>query len=248
MSRVDYYREVLRNLSDWDAFLLQESGLPGPRGNLELAHAVADEGNGELFVRYLSYDPQQAPTNSPYEFLAFCGVVGMGRLLAEGRLELFETLRQCASDPRWRMREGVAQALQRLGRGDMGSLLAEMERWSKGTFLEKRAAAAALSEPELLGEGEHVLRVLRILDDITASIASGEDRRSEEFRVLRQGLGYCWSVVVAALPEEGKRIMEKWLAHEDRDVLWIMRQNLRKKRLARLDAEWVESWKAQLGV
>ena len=139
-------------------------------------------------------------------------------------------------------------ALQRLGRVDMDSLLQEMEQWSKGNLLKKRAAAAALCEPSLLREEKHVERVLQILDQITASIQSVEDRKSDEFKALRKGLGYCWSVAVVALPEEGKKMMEKWFSSEDKDALWIMKQNLRKKRLARMDAGWVESWKEQLGM
>jgi 3-methyladenine DNA glycosylase AlkC len=242
------YRETLRTLEDWDSFLLEESGLPGPRGNLELAQAVADEGDETLFRRYLSFDAEKAPVNSPYEFLAFCGAVGLGRLLAEGKTEVLETLRLCASDPRWRMREGVAMALQRFGEKDMDALLREMEQWSQGNLLEKRAAAAALCEPKLLREREQVKRVLQILDEITASLHGVENRRSDEFQALRKGLGYCWSVAVAALPEEGKAMMEKWLADDDKDVRWIMKENLKKNRLARVDGRWVESWKARLGV
>jgi hypothetical protein len=33
----------------------------------------------------------------------------------------------------------------------------------------------------------------------------------------------------------------------DRDVRWIMKENLKKKRLARVDAEWVAAWKERLG-
>jgi hypothetical protein len=51
---------------------------------------------------------------------------------------------------------------------------------------------------------------------------------------------------VSALPETGKRMMERWLTHDDRDIRWIMRQNLGKKRLERMDAEWVSTWKSQL--
>jgi len=248
MNKVDEYRETLRTLENWDLFLLRESGLPGKRANLELAQAVADEGAEELFERYLTFDPSKAPVNSPHEFLAFCGVVGLGRLLSEGKMEILKTLRPYASDPRWRIREGVAMALQRLGQVDMDSLLEEMEKWSKGNLLEKRAAAAALCEPKLLREEKYVERVLRILDEITASIQSVEDRKSDEFKALRKGLGYCWSVAVVVLPEEGKKMMERWFSSDDKDVLWIMKENLRKKRLARMDAEWVERRKVQLGM
>jgi hypothetical protein len=248
MSKVDKYREILRTLENWDLFLLRESGLPGKRANLELAQAVADEGSEEVFERYLSFDPGKAPVNSPYEFLAFCGVVGLGRLLSEGKMKVLKTLRPYASDPRWRIREGVAMALQRLGQVDMDLLLREMEQWSKGNLLEKRAAAAALCEPKLLREGKHIERTLQILDEITTSIQSTEDRKSAEFKALRKGLGYCWSVAAVALPVEGKKMMERWFSSDDKDVLWIMKENLRKKRLTRMDAGWVEKWKVRLGM
>ena len=35
--------------------------------------------------------------------------------------------------------------------------------------------------------------------------------RADALKTLRQGLGYCWSVAVAALPETGKPLMERWL-------------------------------------
>ena len=73
-----------------------------------------------------------------------------GRLLAEGRQELLGELRRRASDPRWRLREAVAMSLQRLGEQDMEALLSEMDSWSRGSFLEQRAAVAALCEPSLL--------------------------------------------------------------------------------------------------
>ena len=189
MPKLEEYREALRALDNWDSFLLQESGLPGPRGNIELARAVAEEGDEELFRRYLAYDEQRAPTNSPEEFLAFCGVLGLGRLLAEGRTERLTTLRDCASDGRWRVREAVAMALQRWGQTNMDLLLQEMEVWSKGSLLEQRAAAAALCEPGLLKDTDDASRVLEVLDGITASIEGMEARASEQFKALRKGLG-----------------------------------------------------------
>jgi hypothetical protein len=56
-------------------------------------------------------------------------------------------LRQFASDSRWRIREAVAMALQRVGDINIEFLLQEMEEWSKGNLFEKRAAIAALCEP-----------------------------------------------------------------------------------------------------
>jgi len=241
VSKVEHYRQILHTLDEWDPFLLQESGLPGPRANLELLQAVADEGSETQFCRWLTLGPDRAPVNSPEQFLAVCGVVGLGRLLAEGDRTVLPILRGYASDPRWRMREGVAMALQRLGDRDMDALLAEMEGWSRGNWLEKRAAAAGLCEPRLLTRPEHAQRVLQILDGITTSVAAAEDRKSDTFKTLRQALGYCWSVAVAALPAEGKATMEKWLPVADPDVAWIMKENLKKKRLQRIAPAWVDA-------
>ena len=73
-----------------------------------------------------------------------------------------------------------------------------------------------------------------------------EDRRGEDFLTLRKGLGYCWSVAVAALPAEGKALMEKWLVKPDKDVRWIMKENLKKNRLVRMDAGWVKKWRGKI--
>ena len=238
----EVYRQRLRELADWDQFLLKESGLPGPRANLELVQAVADEGTLDLFQRYLSFTPDRASTNSPEVFLAVCGVVGLGRSLAEGDLDQLAVLHDCANDPRWRVREAVAMGLQRWGDVDMSALLKAMGDWAKGPLLERRAAVAAVCEPRLLKDPKHAKRVLKLLDTITTSIVRETDRTAEDFKTLRQALGYCWSVAVVALPTEGKQVMEKWLINPDANVAWIMRENLKKNRLQRMDAKWVKEW------
>ena len=243
MNKTENYRQTLATLSDWEPYLLQESGLPGPRGNLELAQVVADEGDRSLFEHFLAFTPEIAPTNDPHEFLAFCGVVGLGRLLAEGDEKILDQLRPFASDPRWRLREGVAMALQRLGKQDMRRLLDAMQTWSTGNWLEKRAAAAALAEPPLLHNEKDALEALRILDQITASMENSSETKNERFKILQQGMGYCWSVVVAAVPQPGKRLMEKWLACPDPAIQRIMQENLKKNRLVRMDPAWVEKWR-----
>jgi HEAT repeat protein len=118
--RVDGYRAQLRQLRDWEEFLKAHSGLPGPRANLELVQAVGDEADSELLWRLSA---------SSDEFLALCGAAGLGRVAATEPTAL-PWLKELASDPRWRVREGVAIALQRLGRANMPRLLAEMDEWS----------------------------------------------------------------------------------------------------------------------
>lgn len=241
MKKAEKYRQVLAGLENWEPYLLAESGLPGPRANLELVQVVADMGDQGLFDRLLAYyGPSEAPVNTPGEFLGLCGVVGLGQLLAGGKTSELDRLQEYANDPRWRMREGVCMALQRYGRQDMDSLFEAMEKWSCGTLLERRAAACALCHPELLEDQANAERILHLLNEITATILAEPDRRSADFKTLRKGLGYCWSVAVAAYPERGKPVFEAWLHCQDKDVQWVMKENLRKARLKRMDALWVE--------
>jgi hypothetical protein len=236
MSRIDEYRRTLQQLENWIPFLLKESGLPGPRGNLELAHAVAWEGAKKQFEQLLSFEAEE---NTPEVFLVFCGVMGLGKL-AGSQPEYFQRLYKYASDPRWRIREAVATGLQLAGDQDMDRLLREMQKWSKGHWYKKRAAAAALAEPRLLREPKHAKQVLQIMDEITAAIQTASEEKDEGFKVLRQGMAYCWSVAIAAMPEAGKPMVQKWLDSPDKHIRWIMKENLKKNRLVKMDADWVK--------
>ncbi len=109
-----------------------------------------------------------------------------------------------------------------------------------------RAAAASLCEPRLLKQKECAKQTLALLDQITASILSANDRKTDEFRALKKGMGYCWSVAVAANPAAGMPLMEHWFSATDKDIRWIMRENLKKKRLERMNAEWVRHSRRQL--
>ncbi|HEX9261283.1 MAG TPA: hypothetical protein VF893_02015 [Candidatus Bathyarchaeia archaeon] len=240
-SKVAFYVEKLESSKNWDEYLLAESGLPGPRGNLELAQAFAEIGDERLIRKYISIRLEEAPTNSAMVFLTVCGVVGLGTLINRGKMTYLKTLDRFASDPRWRVREAVAIALQRVGDENISLLLREAKRLSCGNFFEKRAAAAALCEPRLLTSEGIGSAVLDLLDEITHSIAGLEVdvKDKEAFEVLKKGLAYCWSVAVVACPEKGKKLMEKWMLTKDRNIAWIMKENLKKNRLLKMDKEWV---------
>jgi len=236
MSKLDDYKQTLRTLNDWVPFLKKNSGLPGPRGNLELAYAVADTGTQKQFEHFLTFDGEE---NTPEVFVLFCGVVGLGKLAAS-EPELFNRLREYASDLRWRIREAVPTGLQSTGDQDMDLLLREMKTWSTGNWYEKRAAAATLAEPRLLKQPKQAKEVLRIMDTITTSMERDTESRDESYKILRQGMGYCWSVAIVALPEVGKPLMKKWLETPDKDIHWMMKENLKKNRLVKMDADWVK--------
>jgi hypothetical protein len=224
-ARVEQYRAALREVVDLEGYLAAHSGLPGPRGNLELAMAAAEE---------LDHATLERLARSEDEFEVFCGVVGLGRAIVEGRRDLVPALRAHANDRRWRVREAVAMALQRWGEDDVTAMLDEAASWIAGSRLEQRAAAAGTCEPRLLREPALVRRVLALLDGITASLPGAPDRRTEEYRTLRQALGYCWSVAIAADPVDGLPAFARWRRSADPDVGWVVRENLKKARLQKV--------------
>jgi len=249
MGKVEDYRNVLQSLelADWDDYLRANSNLPGPRGNLELAAAVAEEAPAEWLISRAYCHLEGVAENTPECFVCCCAVQGLGRLLADGDSRARAILKRLASDSRWRMRESVAMAYQRLGDVDMPGLLDIATELAADGPLEQRAAAAALAEPRLLHDPAHAPRVVTILDTITNSIATASERKTGAFRALRKGMGYCWSVVIVAYPEVARPSFERWLESKDPDVRWVLKENLKKKRLQRMDAAWVERCVASLG-
>jgi hypothetical protein len=206
---------------------------------------VAEEATPRQIEALLSVPRDEAPENSAGVFLVFCGVAALGKRVAAGDHSQLPRLRAYASDPRWRVREAVAIALQYFGDADVHGLLREMRRWSTGSWYEQRAAVAALCEPRLLHDPKVAAAVLAILDAITRDIAANPSA-SEAFKTLRKSMGYCWSVAIAASPEAGKALMAKWMRSSSRDVRWLLKQNLSKNRLRQMDAAWVARCLKQL--
>jgi hypothetical protein len=215
------------------AYLTERSGLPGPRANLELLYAFGDVAPAALVVRLA--DDEDV-------YLRCCGTAALGRLILEapdeaGRARLEATLTSRAADPSWRVREGAAMAGQRIGAASPEALAALVGRWlDTGEPLVARAAIAAVCEPPILRPSA-LLRAAALdacdrATDLLRSIP-GPARRDPDVRTLRLGLAYCWSVAVAASPEEGlPRFLA--LATDDPDVAWLVAQNRTKNRLATL--------------
>jgi hypothetical protein len=64
-----------------------------------------------------------------------------------------------------------------------------------------------------------------------------ERRRGQPFQTLKKGLSYALSVMTAALPEEGFRLLEKWAESSDPDIRRALVKNLKKKRLEAADPD-----------
>ena len=227
-------------------YLASNSDLPGPRGNLEVAEAFADviedrakeesETLWNLCTKLTAFSPVEAPVNNPKEFLVFCGAQGIGVLGSSTMYyqKALSRLKELANDPRWRTREGVAMALQRLIRKQPERTLKHLESWiEKDNWLVMRAVAAGVAEPANLKERSMAESALELHRKIFAQILAAEGRRPNEFKTLRQALGYCLSVVICAIPKEGFEYMQQIVDSQDADVLQIVKENLKKNRLIR---------------
>jgi hypothetical protein len=234
-------------ISQVRTLLEENSGLPGPRANLELmysfARSVADmrveDWQWDFLVEMANTSVANGPVNSSREFLPVCGLAALGALYGNGlprsrRRAALSTLHACATDPRWRVREGVAMALQLIGESDAAALRDIVIDWlPEPSPLLMRAIAAGLAHPPLLSDEEFCAFCLETARTILSWVSRAEPaaRKDDSFRVLRQGMGYALSVFVAHSAGAGFALMRKFAALRDKDIAWIIRENLKKKRL-----------------
>lgn len=220
--------------------LQKESRLPGPRANLELLQQFVAECTSEQADQCLASLRQPIPADSPTEFVAMCGVAASGKLIASGDNTYFSHVQHAARHASWRVREAAAIALQVIGRKSRQALLDLIATWDSPTLLDKRCIAAGLCEPDLLQETEFAKQALRILDDYILDFESERNTKTEDYKTLKKGLGYCLSVAVAAHPSEGKALFEGWMQSASSEVRWVLNENLKKSRLRQMDADWVD--------
>jgi hypothetical protein len=252
----DAYREKIERLrSDWrklEAYLLRESGLPGPRGNLELAAAFSDvleraealPAEKERMRAWLALSSDEAPTNSKAEYLVFCAAEALGveylQATEADRADVFARLRAASRDPRWRTREAVCNAFQRIGERDFDEVRRMFAWWiERANMLDQRAIVAALAHPPILTDEGRVAFCLEIaaraLEGLEKLPRAG--RATEEHRVLKKAMEFVVSVYTAAAPDAGFRFLSKWASSEDVDIKKIVAANIRKSRLAKLYPE-----------
>ncbi|MCL2823809.1 MAG: hypothetical protein FWD57_07450, partial [Polyangiaceae bacterium] len=239
-----------------EPYLLDHSGLPGPRANLELASTLAKQAadfleNPTWYARLLDWattPPEQIDTNHPRVFLTFAAIQTLGAAFTSAtpacRATIKSVLNQAANDPRWRVREACAIALQEIGMQSSEELLAILRAWMAApSLLELRAALAALAHPPILND-EHIANYF--FDTAGAAYSRWEslspmEAKSESAKTLRKALEYAPSVLVAAHPTRGFQMLEDWANTERVDMAKIVAANLRKARLARRYPDQVES-------
>jgi hypothetical protein len=229
----------MNNITHSIEYLLANSGLPGPRSNLNLLYSFAKDATPDEVKACLSYCNNDLK-NSPEEFVAVCGIVGYCVLNTHDIQHVMHFLRPYASHKSWRIREAVAMGIQEISENNMDTVLAGLFPWLDGNELEKRALVAALCEPKLLKSRIHNLRILEFLTKLTLEFNPIQGRLSDRQDTLRKTLGYGWSVLIVSIPEEGKKALEKMASLGGKHIRWIVRENLKKNRLRNMDSAWVE--------
>jgi hypothetical protein len=241
-------RAFTGNRRPLEYYLREQSHFPGTRANLELVNSLSDllaavvseqPDQVWMLLNYLVQDEKTVVSNTPDEFVVLCGVVAFGACATvrqEWYTEVFEILEHFACSSSWRVREGVSMALQRmLPVNPQKTIEYLIELAKKGNCFQQRASIAAIAEPSLLQTPAIIDAALVIqrlvverLHALPATI-----RKRNDVRALRQSLGYTLSVAAAAAPEEGFALMRDCAKWGDPDINWILRENLKKKRLAK---------------
>ena len=235
------------SLKQLQALLEENSGLPGPRANLELVASFAEavsrmhleDWQWDYLMETAATSPTKAPENTPRAYVSVCSLVALGALYGTGlprprRRAALSAIKAAAGDLRWRVREAAAMALQHIGEADRGVLRGIVTDWlPDASALELRAIAAGLAHPPILTDDDFTDFCLDTARTILAVVSrmDAKGRRQESFKVLRQGMGYALSVFVARRPGAGFTLMRKSAAIRDADIAWIIRENLKKKRL-----------------
>ena len=210
--------------------ILEKSNLPSPRANLELLYAFIENASEEEIASCLNVEYKEK--NTPEEFALMCGIAARIHQDAKKCQKVVVDLRPFANHESWRVREGICFGFQK----SKGLLTAEQMKQDlkilkNGSPLELRTYIATLSEPALLNGYIDPNELLEEMIQMTIDAFNSTDKLSEDLKVLRKALGYCFSV---ALCGEGadKSKFEKLFEHaENKYIKWIIQENLKKKRL-----------------
>jgi len=226
--------------------LIANSNLPGKRANLELAFAMADcfgtgdlnESNWRMLAEWARIAPDDAPTNHPKEFLPFCAILSLGSSYSlasqKNKAKFIDIIKNAASDPRWRIREASAMGFQRIAEKDFNVTKKLFSEWiKKATFSEKRAILVALAHPPILNNEENVAFCFQIADEVLQGLLdlNRSDEETEEYTILKKGLGFTLSVYVAYSPRKGFLFLKEWAQKGNDEIRKIIKTNLSKSRL-----------------
>ena len=221
-------------------YILTNSKLPGRRANLELLYEFKIHASQESVSACLSLKDYDL-INTPEEFAMMCGVVGYCELNRENVDDVFELLEEYAQSESWRVRESVAMGIQYMLILNEDKSLKAIKGWFNKTDFHRRAMIAGLCTPRLQLIETISRETAFILEQLMKDVLAWQGKLSEEQKALRKALGYCWSIAIEANPSQLKPLFKKYYKYENKNIIWILKSNLKKNRLVKLDEKWVHS-------
>ena len=78
---------IISDLEKLERFVIENSNLPGPRANLELAFALSEVcENIDVLLKWTEICVAQADANDPRSFLPFCAAVCLGNCIQKQKI------------------------------------------------------------------------------------------------------------------------------------------------------------------
>lgn len=225
-------------------YLEENSGLPGPRGNLELAFTFGDfcreyaeKYRKEVWDMCLQFSESEILDlkDDPSVFTPFCGILGLGAagsLSGQRCRKAFKQLRPLSSHSNWRIREAVPKAINSMLFTQTDVVLDEIRGWiGEDNWLPMRSVAAGMIESGKIADETLARQALELHHEILIKVHENFRQKDDAFTALRKGLAFTLSVAVMSLPGPGFELMRSLLKLGDSNIEWIIRENLKKSRL-----------------
>ncbi|MGO8999495.1 MAG: hypothetical protein ACLQVI_39725 [Polyangiaceae bacterium] len=235
--------------------LARMGGLPGPRVNSGVVLAFANECAARgtkadaLVAKMATLDVDAAPGASKYEILPVCGVAALGARAASdaAAMRALATLHDCAEDLRFRVRDGVADALARIGEVRGEPLVHDLASWMDGYF-HAAAVLRALADPRWLTRIKSASAVVERLDEgfELAKNAPRATARYPGFKALIDALTVAPVEAAARFGVPVFELLARWSASKDPTLRDVVSKVLDAPKLAGRFAEEVTRTKAAL--
>ncbi len=232
-------------------FLVTNSGLPGPRGNLTLAAEASrliamDWATKRGFLKGLII----GWLASGDEYLLFVTHSAIGHVLSGNPEEVewaVPILYEANFSPLWRAREGVTFALEALLEDRSDLALSLIDKWCKPRDpIVVRNSIVALAHPTQLRRNNAQLDALERYNGVGMEIVAKVIDPGDDVKMLAKSLGFTLSV--AAETDEGYLDeFENWIDGNIKAWRSIIKENLTKARIAKKYPSHIEALLKRLG-
>lgn len=245
----EFFQE--KNYEWLEKYMLENSSLPSPRANLELAKEFAiffDECQNKDFYsileKWININEDFLENDSKEVFLIFASLQAYWHIMAclnkdeqKKYLEIFE---EKMNSNLWRVREACVIWLQDFWEKDTLSLLEYLNYlYNRANKKQKRAIFAILAHYPILKNKEATKLSLDLTDKILKEILDYDKQtlKEEDTRILLKTMEYVISVFIVFAPENWFKIIEKYLQTWNPITTKIIKKNLLKKRLSSFSEE-----------